>query len=119
MKRLLIAIVAIPAIVAAQATAPAPAGNAENGKSQFMEKNCYYCHGTTGQGGRDGARITNTLLNADGLIRFVRKPTGAMPAYSEKLISDQELRDILAYLKSLPAAKPPNEIPILNQLSNK
>jgi len=42
-----------------------------------------------------------------------------MPAYTEKLISDQELRDVLAYLKSLPAAKAPKDIPLLNQILEK
>lgn len=119
MKRLLlIGLIAFPLLAAAQ-TAPSNAGNADRGKRLFQEKNCYYCHGTTGQGSRDGARITNTILNAEGLIRYVRKPAGAMPAYTEKLISDQELQDIVAYLKSLPAAKAPKDIPLLNQLSEK
>jgi mono/diheme cytochrome c family protein len=123
MKRLLlIGFIAFPLMAAAQ-TAPAntaaSAANAERGKRLFQEKNCYYCHGTTGQGSRDGARITNTVLNAEGLIRYVRKPAGAMPAYTEKLISDQELQDIVAYLKSLPAGKAPKDIPLLNQLTDK
>ena len=42
-----------------------------------------------------------------------------MPAYSEKILSDQELTDILAYLRSLPAAKPVSDIPLLNQLRGK
>ena len=116
---LLTGILMLPVIVAAQ-TAPTPsAGNSTNGKRLFMEKNCYYCHGTAGQGGRDGARLAATALNADGLIRYVRKPAGAMPAYTEKLITDQELRDVLAYLKSLPTAKAPKDIPLLNQISEK
>jgi len=117
-KLLMTALIAAPVFAAAQ-TAPPNGGNATNGKRLFLEKNCYYCHGTTGQGGRDGARLTNTALNADGLIRYVRKPAGAMPAYTEKLISDQELRDVLAYLKSLPVAKSPKDIPLLNQISDK
>jgi len=115
-KLLLTVIVMLPVIVAAQTNT---AGNETNGKRLFMEKNCYYCHGTAGQGGRDGARLAATVLNAEGLIRYVRKPAGAMPAYTEKLISDQELRDVLAYLKSLPAAKAPKDIPLLNQISEK
>jgi ubiquinol-cytochrome c reductase cytochrome c subunit len=115
---LLIGLVALPIIVTAQ-TGGGNAGDANAGKGVYMEKNCYYCHGTVGQGGRDGARLANTAMNADGLIRYVRKPAGAMPAYTEKLISDQELRDILAYLKSLPAAKAPKDIPLLNQMSEK
>jgi mono/diheme cytochrome c family protein len=91
-------------------------GNAENGKLLFTKQNCYFCHGTAGQGGREGARIAQIGLNAQGLVRYVRKPAGAMPAYSEKMISDQELTDIYAFLKSLPAAKAPKDIPLLEQI---
>jgi mono/diheme cytochrome c family protein len=108
--------VAIQTVVAGQT---APAGNVENGQRLFMKETCYYCHGSAGQGGRDGARIAATALSADALIRYVRRPAGAMPAFTEKLISDQELRDIYAYLKSLPAAKAAKDIPLLNQLRDK
>ena len=104
---------AVPQIAGGQAAAT---GNAENGKRLFTKQNCYFCHGTAGQGGREGARIAQIGLNAQGLIRYVRKPAGAMPAFTEKLISDQELTDIYAYLKSLPAAKTPKDIPLLDQI---
>jgi len=42
-----------------------------------------------------------------------------MPAYSETMLSDQELTDILAYLRSLPLAKPVSDIPLLDQLRGK
>jgi len=93
-----------------------PAGNAGNGQKLFMKENCYYCHGTAGQGGRDGARIAQTALNVQGVIRYVRKPTGGMPAFTEKILTDQQLTDIYAYLKSLPAAKAPKDIPLLDQI---
>ena len=91
-------------------------GNAENGRRLFMKKNCYYCHGTGGQGGRDGARIAQTPLAVQALIRYVRRPTGRMPAYSEKILSDQELTDIVAYLKAVPTAKATKDIPLLKQI---
>ena len=111
--RILLLLIAAPVFAAPQT---APAGSAEKGKQLFMKQNCYYCHGTSGQGGRDGARIAQTALNVQGLIRYVRKPAGAMPAFTEKILSDQELTDIYAYLKSLPAAKPPKDIPLLDQI---
>jgi len=110
---MLLLLIATPVIAAPQT---APSGNAEKGKQLFMKQNCYYCHGTSGQGGRDGARIAQTALNVQGLIRYVRKPTGAMPAFTEKILSDQELTDIYAYLKSLPAAKATKDIPLLEQV---
>jgi mono/diheme cytochrome c family protein len=112
-KIFLVLAMTLPTAVFAQSNT---AGNAENGKRLFMKQNCYYCHGTTGQGTRDGARLAQTALNLQGLTRYVRKPAGAMPAFTEKILSDQELGDIYAYLKSLPAAKAPKDIPLLDQI---
>jgi mono/diheme cytochrome c family protein len=39
-----------------------------------------------------------------------------MPGFSEKVVSDQEVADIYAYLKTIPAPKPVKDIPLLNQL---
>src|SRR6266481_6345006 len=89
-KILLIAMLSLPAVATAQSSA---SGNAETGKRLFMKHNCYYCHGTSGQGGRDGARIAQTALNLQGLMRYVRRPTGAMPAFTEKILSDREVTD--------------------------
>ena len=107
------AAVTLPGIAGGQS---ATTGNVDGGKRLFMKHDCYYCHGTIGQGGRDGARLAQTALNVQGLIRYVRKPTGGMPAFTEKILSDQELTDIYAYLKSLPAAKAPKDIPLLEQI---
>lgn len=96
---------------------PAPAGqaagNAEAGKRLFMKHTCYFCHGTAGQGSVAGARIAVVGRNAQGFIRYVRRPTGQMPAYTDKILSDAELTDIFAYVRTLPAAKSPGEIPLL------
>ena len=91
-------------------------GNAANGKRLFLRDGCWECHGYAGQGGRDGARLAATSLTAEGLIRYVRRPSGSMPAYIDKLVSDQELTDIWAYVKSLPGPKPVKDIPLLNQI---
>jgi mono/diheme cytochrome c family protein len=91
-------------------------GNGENGKRLFLRDGCWECHGYAGQGSRDGARIASTALNAQALIRYVRRPSGAMPAYIDKVISDQELTDIWAYLKTLPGPKPVKDIPLLNSI---
>jgi mono/diheme cytochrome c family protein len=101
------------------AFAQAPSGNAENGKRVFEKDGCYECHGWAGQGGRDGARIAATALSAQAFTRYVRRPFGSMPAFTAKVLSDQELTDIYSYLKSLPAAKPAKDIPLLRQLSEK
>ena len=94
----------------------APAGNAQNGKKLYERDGCWECHGWAGQGGRDGARLADTALTTAQLTRYVRKPTGAMPAYIDKVISDQELGDIWAYLKTMPTPKPAKDIPLLSEL---
>ena len=110
-----IAAVLLPHLAPAQSQST-PSGNADTGKKLFLKDGCWECHGYAGQGGRDGARIGATSLTLQGVIRYVRKPTGSMPAFTDKLISDQEMADIYAYLKSLPPVKAAKDIPLLNQL---
>jgi mono/diheme cytochrome c family protein len=94
-------------------------GDASNGKKLFLRDGCYECHGYAGQGGAAGARIAAIGMNAQGLIRYVRAPAGAMPAFTDKVITDQELTDIWAYLQTMPKAKSPKDIPLLNDLEKK
>jgi ubiquinol-cytochrome c reductase cytochrome c subunit len=105
----------------AQAPAPPPTagvtGDPGNGKRVYMEKTCFFCHGTVGQGaGNTGARLTPVARNLQNFIRYVRRPSGSMAAFSEKSITDRELTDVYAYLRSVPLAKSSKEIPLLNQL---
>ena len=72
------------------------AQNAENGKRIFVRDGCYECHGYTGQGTIAGARLAPPVLNAQGMIRYIRKPAGSMPAFTDKVLSDQEVNDIYA-----------------------
>jgi mono/diheme cytochrome c family protein len=88
--------------------------NAETGKRLFMTYYCYSCHGTEGQGGA-GPRLI-ARATPDSLIRYVRKPTsGNMPAYTSKQISDEDLQDIHAYLRSIPPSPPAKTIVLLQQ----
>ena len=92
----------------------APAGNAENGKQLFMKNGCYQCHGREGQGSVvTGPRIAPDPLPFEVISGYIRKPTGEMPPYTEKVLSDKDLADIYAYLQS--RKKPPTEkaIPLL------
>ena len=92
----------------------APAGNVENGKKIYASYGCYQCHGYVGQGGAAGVRLTPVPLNWPNFTKYVRHPAGQMPPYTAKVVSDQELADIFAFLQSIP--KPPDvkSIPILN-----
>ena len=91
-----------------------PVTSAERGRQLFMSYYCYSCHGTQGHGGA-GPRLV-VGQSPEALIRYVRKPTGGgMPAYTSKSIDDQDLRDIHAYLRSIPASPSAKTIPMLNR----
>lgn len=116
MKTISILVFAAAFLLTSLALSQAPAGNAENGKRLFTKDGCFECHGYVGQGTKDGARIGPPVLNLQALIRYVRRPTGAMPAFTEKVLPDAELTDIYAYLRSIPAPKALKDIPLLEQL---
>ena len=90
-------------------------GNPENGKKLFTSYGCYECHGRQGAGAAIAPRIGPPALSLVGVIRYVRAPTGQMPPYTAKVVSDQDLADIYSYLKSFPAPEPSSSIPLLNQ----
>ena len=91
------------------------AGNADNGKKVFERMICSTCHGHDGQGGASGPRIGVKPPALPALIAYVRRPAGNMPPFSAKVVSDQELADIHAYLSSRPAPPPLKDIPLLTQ----
>ena len=106
--------IAIVLLAAASLAAQSP-GNAENGKKQFVKLGCYTCHGYQGQGGGAGAKLAPKPISATALIAYVRHPAGSMPPFTKKVVSDEVLTDIQAYLASVPAPPPAKDIPLLNQ----
>jgi mono/diheme cytochrome c family protein len=119
-----VAILLLAATLQAQTAAPqadktqtGAAGNAETGKNIFTKDGCYECHGREGQGAAQGAgpRIGPPLLSLEALSKYVRQPSGQMPPYTSKVVSDQDLADIYAYLQSRPKPAPTKDIPLLNQ----
>ena len=112
----LLAFVAV-LLAAAVALAQTPTtGNADNGKKLFNRDGCWECHGYAGQGGRDGARIADTALTSAQFTRYIRRPTGAMPAYIEKVVSDAEAADIWTYMKTLKGPMAAKDVPLLMEL---
>lgn len=88
-----------------------PKGNAENGKALFMKIGCYECHGREGQGAVTGPRLNQNPITFARFNSYIRKPSGEMPPYTAKVVTDQQAADIYAFLQSLP--KPPADIPLL------
>jgi mono/diheme cytochrome c family protein len=101
--------------MAAVSAFPQSVGNPQNGNQLFVKDGCYQCHGYDGHGGF-GARLAPRPMPLAALIAYVRRPApGDMPVYTAKVISDAELTDIWAFLKSIPDPPAVKDIPLLNQ----
>jgi mono/diheme cytochrome c family protein len=69
------------------------------GKIAF-ERVCAMCHGEDAKGDQGPSLIPMTL-EYDDLLSKVRQGGGEMPAISKTKITDDELKQVLEYLKSL------------------
>jgi|HubBroStandDraft_6_1064221.scaffolds.fasta_scaffold02379_12 mono/diheme cytochrome c family protein len=96
-------------------SAGAPTGNVENGNQLFKKYGCYECHGSHGQiASRAGPALAPNPVPFEGFVSYVRHPAGSMPTYTEKVVSDQELADIYAFLQSTSNPPAPKTVPLLN-----
>jgi mono/diheme cytochrome c family protein len=96
----------------------APKGDAAKGKEIFSKVGCYQCHGFQGQGGREGPRIADPVpLAWPAFLSWVRTTSGDMPPFTEKVLPEQDLVDIYAYIQSVPKAPDFKDIPILSGMS--
>ena len=103
---------AAPAAKPAAQTA-APAGKIENGGVLYKKIGCYQCHGGEAQGGLSGPRIGPALFPYGRFSDYVRKPTGDMPPYSTKVLTDQEMADVYAWVNARPRPPAVNTLPQL------
>jgi mono/diheme cytochrome c family protein len=117
-KRIAVAAVAVAALGTGIAAAQdAPKGDVANGKRIFLADNCFTCHGRSGQGGAYNGPapiLAHTALPFEGFKGQVRNPSDDMPAYSDAVLSDQDIADIYAYVQSLPGPRSAKDIAILN-----
>ena len=118
MRPLLLAALVFSGALASYAQTPdrpanaAPAGNVDEGKKLFVSVGCYQCHGYEAQGSSStGPRLGPRPLAYAGFSRYVRRPSGQMPPYTAKVVSDADLANIYAFIRSRP--EPPKEIPLL------
>lgn len=93
--------------------AAAPAGNAEKGKTLFRKTGCYQCHSEQAQGGAQGPRLGPNPIAFQAFARYLRAPGGEMPPYTLKVMSDQDVADVYAFLRVLPPAPPLSSLPLL------
>ena len=108
--RTLITIVLFSTVVMAQNP-----GNAQNGRKLFESDGCYQCHGREAQGGiGTGPRLGPKPIPFAAVQKYIRQPTGQMPPYTAKVVSDKDLADIYAFLQSVAVPPPAKSIPLLN-----
>jgi ubiquinol-cytochrome c reductase cytochrome c subunit len=75
------------------------------GKLAYMKAGCYQCHGTVGHGGV-GPKLAPAPMPLEAMTAFVRYTSRNMPAYGPELLSDADLKNIHAYLRTMePPAK--------------
>jgi mono/diheme cytochrome c family protein len=98
----------------APAAETAPAGDAENGKRIFMADGCYECHNSEGQGGGGGPKLAPNPIAYPAFTHQLRSPARQMPPYANTVLSDQEVADIYAFLRSRPEPPKPDSLPLLN-----
>ena len=104
-----------PAATPAAPTGPqlaAPTGSAQRGKVVFETTlRCFACHGYDGQTG--SPRLVPTARAEDVFLAYVRKPaTQGMPSFAAA--PEQQLRDVYAYIRSIPQAAPaPDSVPLI------
>ena len=80
-----------------------PSAEAEHGHALFVTIGCYECHGTVGQGSRSaGPRLAPQPVPFEAFLHELRHPINEMPPYVAAVLSDDDARDIYAYLESIP-----------------
>ena len=84
--------------------AAAPAGDAEKGKTLFVKDGCYECHGREAQGSpATGPKLGPNPLPFAAFSKYVRTPIGQMPPYKSAIVSDEDLANIYAFVRTRPS----------------
>jgi mono/diheme cytochrome c family protein len=80
------------------ATARLPMGEPSTPHQNFLDAGCASCHGRNGEGGVGTALPGHT---EDQVRNQVRRPIGAMPAFTTDQVSDAQLTEIVDYVLAL------------------
>jgi mono/diheme cytochrome c family protein len=115
-------IVLVMPLVSGATDSAEPPVDVVRGKQLFMSVGCYECHGTQAAGGgMFGPRLAPDPLPTAAITAFVRHPRAGvpaypfgMPAYSAAVLTDAQIADITAYLRSIPKGRAAADIPMLN-----
>jgi len=101
--RILMLLSVVLAVLAVAWPAPGVAADRKNGRTLY-EIHCQGCHG---EGGYSFDPTVPSFANGDGLFMMdsdlvdrIRNGNQTMPAF-RGLLSDQEIRDVISYLRTL------------------
>ena len=110
------AVSAVFAFVTGVATAQqtSTSGDAQKGKELYLKYSCYACHSYDGHGGA-APRLVPLAMTVSRFTAYVHNPR-RMPPYTEKVLTDAQLADLFAYIKSMPASPPADQIPLLKRI---
>jgi mono/diheme cytochrome c family protein len=82
-----------------------PTGDAKGGAAEYTKAGCDACHGADGGGTPAAPSLVTSTLSIKEFIAQVRQPRGAMPPFSEQVVSDAALNDIYAFAHQKPSAQ--------------
>jgi len=82
------------------------------GYKLYVDNGCWQCHGYQGAGSGNMPRVSPPLPIA-AFTHQLRDPRRVMPIYTAKVMPEQDVADVYAYLKSVPKGKTAAEIPML------
>lgn len=105
-------VVAACVALGGESRAQTAAGSVDKGKDVYLRYSCYACHGYAGHGGAT-VPLVPMRLPLPAFRAFVRNPP-SMPPYTAKVLSDAQLADVWAYIKTLPVSPPAKSIPLLD-----
>lgn len=84
-------------------------GDAEGGKQLYHDYGCFGCHGFSGIGRQNLANdVSGIMFNETVFLTYLRAradmnplfPTQSMPNYSADSLSDDDAKDIYAYIRT-------------------
>jgi len=128
MKQILlrfVLLIAAPAAIAQVALGPI-SGDEEKGQGLYFDHGCYGCHGYNGIGRRNLANdVSGIMFSEEVFLVYLRArsdknplfPTQDMPNYPASSLSDDQAKDIYAYIRTFKDEPPEVEdIPAFKEM---
>lgn len=85
----------------------------EKGREIYDRFGCYQCHGHFGQGGLAGPALAPDPIPYKTFAKIVRRPPAQMPAYTQKVLSEEQLSEIYLYIESIEQGPLADDVPLL------